>query len=86
MGQVTGPVNSLITDSLIITGADPYCKVTCGGSTVGTSIRKDTLDPAFDTQLVFYVKNPEDATVKVQVSIMYSVISFTKMIWDELCK
>ncbi|XP_011408714.2 PREDICTED: calpain-5-like [Amphimedon queenslandica] len=48
-------------------GADPYCKVTCGGNTVATSIKKDTLDPAFDTQLVFYVKNPEDATVKVQI-------------------
>ena len=41
---------------------------------MGTPIRKDTLDPAFDTQLVFYVKNPEDATVKVQVSIIIIIV------------
>ena len=50
-----------------MTGADPYCKVTCGGKTVVSPIKKDTLDPAFDSQFVFYVKKPEDATVKVQV-------------------
>ena len=49
-------------------GADPYCKVTCGSETVVTPVRANTLDPNFDSHVVFYVKNPEDATVKIQVS------------------
>lgn len=49
------------------TGADPYCKVTCAGKSVISPMRKDTLDPDFDSRFVFYVKKPEDAIVKVQV-------------------
>ena len=37
--------------------------------TVVSPIRKGTLEPTFDNQFVFYVRNPEDAMVKVQVHL-----------------
>lgn len=66
-------------------GADPYCKVTCEGKSVVTPVRQSTLDPQFDNDMVFYVKKPEDAEIKVQVScfkicnLLYRWYIYTKI-------
>ena len=55
-------------------GADPYCKVTCEGTTVLTPICKDTLEPKFNSDVVFYVKKPAEAEVKIQVSDLMHIM------------
>ena len=59
----------LLTNSFFSqSGADPYCKITCEGTTVTTPVRKNTLEPQFDATAVFYVKNPAECSIKIQVS------------------
>ncbi|KAJ7996655.1 hypothetical protein DPEC_G00239290 [Dallia pectoralis] len=39
-------------------GADPYVIVSCEGSSVRSTVQKDTLEPLFDTRAIFYRKKP----------------------------
>ncbi|CAL8399757.1 unnamed protein product [Boreogadus saida] len=39
-------------------GADPYVIIYCEGQSVKSVIRKDTLEPEFETMAIFYRKNP----------------------------
>ncbi|KAJ8412436.1 hypothetical protein AAFF_G00127720 [Aldrovandia affinis] len=47
-------------------GADPYVVITCEGSTVRSTVQKDTLEPKFDTRAIFYRKKPRKP-ITVQV-------------------
>ena len=48
-------------------GADPYCKVNLEGKTVASSVCKNTLEPKFNAQMVFYVKKPTESEITIQV-------------------
>lgn len=48
-------------------GSDSCVVVQCEGKEFQTPVRKDTLDPVFDTKLMFYVKRPERAELLLQV-------------------
>ena len=41
----------------------------CEGKEVETSVQKDTLDPVFNAQMMFYVKRPDRAELVLQVLI-----------------
>ena len=51
-----------------ILGADPYCIVTVEKTRASTPVQKDTLEPKFNSSVLFYVKHPEMADVKIEVS------------------
>lgn len=51
----------------VVVGSDAYVVVQCEGKECRTPVRKDTLDPLFNTQMMFYVKRPERAEVVLQV-------------------
>lgn len=54
-------------------GADPYLVISCEGSIVQSTVKKDTLNPLFDTRAIFYRKKPRKP-ITVQVGMFYAVI------------
>ena len=52
-----------------IPGADPYCIVTVEKTRGTTPVQKGTLEPKFDSSLLFYIKRPETANVKIEVHV-----------------
>ncbi|XP_046876360.1 calpain-5-like [Hypomesus transpacificus] len=47
-------------------GADPYLVISCEGSSVQSTVQKDTLEPKFKTSAIFYRKTPrKPVTVEV---------------------
>ena len=48
-------------------GADPYVIIYCEGQSVKSVIRKDTLEPEFETMAIFYRKKPrKHLTIQVR--------------------
>ena len=59
-----------IVDYYIITGADPYCIVKCGGKKATTHCQRSSLDPKFDTRVSFYITDrTTDAVIQVCLSV-----------------
>ena len=59
---------------IIITGADPYCIVKCGGKKATTHCQRNTLDPKFDTRVSFYINDrTTDAVIQVCMCVCVSV-------------
>lgn len=48
-------------------GADPYVIVGCEGKKSRTPVKKNTIDPIFNSQLMFYPKNPRRSELLIQV-------------------
>ncbi|KAL5506663.1 hypothetical protein EMCRGX_G008375 [Ephydatia muelleri] len=57
----------LAKQDMIGKGADPYCLVTVGNTRALTPVQRDTLEPKFNSSLLFYVKNPQTAEIKIEV-------------------
>ena len=52
---------------ILYTGADPYCIVTVGKQKAVTPVQKNTLDPNFNSKVMFFISNPVGAEVTVEV-------------------
>jgi len=48
-------------------GADPYCIVKVGRQKAVTPVKKNTLEPKFNTSVQFFLARPETAEVSVEV-------------------
>ncbi len=57
------------TSAYLYTGADPYCIVTVGKQKAVTPVQKNTLDPNFNSKVMFFVSSPGGAEVTVEVCI-----------------
>jgi hypothetical protein len=53
-----------------ISGADPYCIISCEGQKVTTNVQTDTCNPEWKQGAIFFRKNPLKNPIKVQVCIL----------------
>lgn len=48
-------------------GGDPYVIAECEGEKSHTPVKKDTLDPTFNSHMMFYAKHPQTTEVHFEV-------------------
>jgi len=51
----------------LVSGADPYCIIKCEGEKITSSVKKDTVNPEWNTSAIFFRKNPLKNPIKIQV-------------------
>lgn len=67
MSCVVTSVNSLVKKGSVSMTVDPYCIIRCERTQVRTMTRKNNLNPELDYGGLFYIKNPSNVTLKIEV-------------------
>ena len=60
-------INNLKKKGSVSITVDPYCIIQCEGTKVTTPIQKNNMNPVFNYGALFYVKNQESSSLKIEV-------------------